>query len=104
MQNVAEKLIIFREGGGGGGDPFGENSAKIINSIFATFPNELRVFPLKRSGINWQNLLRISVQFHSISCLGWNWFILFPVSIKWINNRKQAGAEMGHAQTKLELG
>ena len=38
-KNVAEKLIIFREGGGGGGYPFAENSAKIINLIFATFPN-----------------------------------------------------------------
>ena len=38
-KNVAEKLIIFREGGGGG-YPFAENSAKMINLIFATFPNK----------------------------------------------------------------
>ena len=34
--NVAEKLIIFREGGRG--YPLQENSAKIINSIFEPFP------------------------------------------------------------------
>ena len=33
-----KKLIIFREGGEGGGDPFTENSAKIINLIFEPFP------------------------------------------------------------------
>ena len=41
MRNVAEKLIIFREGGGGGGGyPFAENSAKIINLIFEPFPKK----------------------------------------------------------------
>ena len=39
-KNVAEKLIIFREGGRGG-YPFAENSSKIINLIFATFPYRL---------------------------------------------------------------
>ena len=39
-KNVAEKLIIFREGGRGGGMgyPLAENSAKIINFIFKPFP------------------------------------------------------------------
>ena len=32
-----KKLVIFREGGGG--DPFMENSATIINSIFEPFSN-----------------------------------------------------------------
>ena len=36
---LEKKLIIFREGGvGGGGTPFAENSAKIINLIFEPFP------------------------------------------------------------------
>ena len=35
IENVGEILIIFREGGrGGGGYPLAENSAKIINLIF----------------------------------------------------------------------
>ena len=34
IRNVREKLIIFREGGRGGGYPFAENSTKIINVIF----------------------------------------------------------------------
>ena len=32
-KNLDKKLIIFREGGGGG-TPIAENSAKIINLIF----------------------------------------------------------------------
>ena len=36
IQNIGEKLIIFRKGGGG--YPFTENSAKIINLIFEPFP------------------------------------------------------------------
>ena len=35
---MEKKLIIFREGGVGGGTPFAENSAKIINLIFEPFP------------------------------------------------------------------
>ena len=39
---MEKKLIIFREGGvGGGGTPFAENSAKIINLIFEPFPYQL---------------------------------------------------------------
>jgi len=36
IQNVGEKLIIFREGERG--YPFSENSAKITNLIFEPFP------------------------------------------------------------------
>ena len=38
IQNVGGKLIISREEGKGGGHPFTENSAKIINLIFEPFP------------------------------------------------------------------
>ena len=45
IRNIVEILIIFREGGRGGGYPFAENSAKIINLIFEPFPKS-KVFRL----------------------------------------------------------
>ena len=68
IQNVGGKLIIFREGWrGGGGYPFAENSAKIINLIFEPFPyqytEKLRIAGrgAKRYSGDRCNLARLSV-------------------------------------------
>ena len=42
-KNVGKHLIILRKGGMGGGYPFTENSARIINLIFEPFPYLINV-------------------------------------------------------------
>ena len=58
---MEKKLIIFREGGVGGGTPFAENSAKIINLIFEPFPNSQILLPIIDSLI--QNAYDITCQY-----------------------------------------
>ena len=50
MKKNGEKAIIFLEGGvGGWGDPFAENSTKIIDLIFEPFPYPIYLINFKLS-------------------------------------------------------